>query len=206
MMRRIETACIPGSRPGGEHIMASEKQIAANQRNARKSTGPRTAQGKARSSKNALRRGLSRQNLAPGETFRAYKAHFATIHAELQPAGPLEKILVRLIADATWRMQRMARIKDAYLAQAAEAAKSEGDHSDPGSDKTAARGETDLFAVAMARRLAELTKLEKTRGSLSDAYRRAYRQLVRIRVAEGKPVVPKRRTPRDDSPVLAFRA
>jgi hypothetical protein len=58
----------------------------------------------------------------------------------------------------------------------------------------------------MARRLAALTKLEKTRGSLSDAYRRAYRQLVRIRVAEGKPVVPKRRTPRDDSPVLAFRA
>jgi hypothetical protein len=39
--------------------MASERQIAANRRNAKKSTGPRSADGKARSSRNALRHGLS---------------------------------------------------------------------------------------------------------------------------------------------------
>jgi hypothetical protein len=38
--------------------MATERQIAANRRNARKSTGPRTAAGKARSSRNARRHGL----------------------------------------------------------------------------------------------------------------------------------------------------
>ena len=40
--------------------MASERQIEANRRNARSSTGPRSASGKKRSSKNALRHGLSR--------------------------------------------------------------------------------------------------------------------------------------------------
>lgn len=41
--------------------MATEKQIAANRRNAAKSTGPRTAAGKARSKMNALRHGLANQ-------------------------------------------------------------------------------------------------------------------------------------------------
>jgi hypothetical protein len=39
--------------------MATAKQIAANRRNAQRSTGPRTAVGKKLSSRNALRHGLS---------------------------------------------------------------------------------------------------------------------------------------------------
>ena len=39
--------------------MATEKQIRANRENAKKSTGPKTAAGRARSSRNALRHGLS---------------------------------------------------------------------------------------------------------------------------------------------------
>jgi hypothetical protein len=39
--------------------MATEKQLAANRRNARRSTGPRSSAGKHRVSRNALRHGLS---------------------------------------------------------------------------------------------------------------------------------------------------
>ena len=39
--------------------MATEKQIAANRANAQKSTGPKTAAGRSRSSRNAVRHGLS---------------------------------------------------------------------------------------------------------------------------------------------------
>ena len=43
--------------------MATEKQIAANRANAKRSTGPTTAGGKARSSQNALRHGLARSTI-----------------------------------------------------------------------------------------------------------------------------------------------
>ena len=48
--------------------MASDREIAANRKNARKSTGPQTKRGKAIVAKNALRHGLTAQEiLAPGE-------------------------------------------------------------------------------------------------------------------------------------------
>jgi hypothetical protein len=50
--------------------MASEKQIAANRRNARKSTGPRTKAGKKRASYNAFRHGLASQGLRAVEAER----------------------------------------------------------------------------------------------------------------------------------------
>jgi hypothetical protein len=50
--------------------MASEKQIAANRRNARNSTGPKTIAGKKRASLNALRHGLASQGLRPIEAER----------------------------------------------------------------------------------------------------------------------------------------
>jgi hypothetical protein len=53
--------------------MASERQIAANRQNAKRSRGPKTEHGKARSSRNALRHGFSaRKYLLAGESWEEY--------------------------------------------------------------------------------------------------------------------------------------
>jgi hypothetical protein len=54
--------------------MASERQIEANRNNAKRSTGPRTTSGKIRSSRNALRHGLSRPASDHGPGFERLAA------------------------------------------------------------------------------------------------------------------------------------
>jgi hypothetical protein len=91
--------------------MASRKQIEANRRNARRSTGPRTDKGKAVSRCNAAKHGLlSRQVVAHGYWMHESAEDFAALcqefHRSLAPAGPLEEMLVNQIVSATWRLRR----------------------------------------------------------------------------------------------------
>ena len=101
--------------------MATQKQIQANRNNAQNSTGPRTGEGKARASQNALKHGLlARDAVLPGEDPADFEAQLAALEADLQPEGALECELVRQLADAQWRMQRLARLETAYLNAALE--------------------------------------------------------------------------------------
>jgi hypothetical protein len=92
--------------------MATKKQIAANRRNAKKSTGPKTVEGKARSAENRMTHGLcSRQVLLKEEDPELFRQVWLGVLEELRPQGELETYLACRVAANIWRMNRVARIE-----------------------------------------------------------------------------------------------
>jgi hypothetical protein len=92
--------------------MASEAQILANRRNAQKSTGPRTPEGKAIVSKNAVKHGLTaRHDLINGEDHAEFDLYRDRLLAELDPATPMESMLAERIVTLSWRLKRTTRIQ-----------------------------------------------------------------------------------------------
>jgi hypothetical protein len=92
--------------------MATEAQIEANRRNAAKSTGPRTPEGKARVRRNATRHGLCSGIALMAEEGPDYGREFDLLHADLreehQPNGPTEDILVFKMAQSVFFTDRAA--------------------------------------------------------------------------------------------------
>jgi hypothetical protein len=93
-----------------EYFMATARQIQANRRNAQKSTGPKTARGRAAVRWNGLKHGLNARTLIlPGEDRADFKALLHSLQAEHQPATPRERKLVIESAKALWRARRILR-------------------------------------------------------------------------------------------------
>ena len=92
--------------------MLSEKQLAANRRNAQHSTGPKTAEGKDRSSRNNLRHGLTGHvTVLPTEDREAHDAFCNELIACLKPETPVERDLAQSIAEDSWRLNRICAIE-----------------------------------------------------------------------------------------------
>jgi hypothetical protein len=98
--------------------MATTEQIRANGANARRSTGPRSPEGKAKSSQNALKHGLRAQiTVLPDENIDDFDFLVSELEDEFQPATALEWTLLRQLADAEWRMRRVPLIEAGVLAK-----------------------------------------------------------------------------------------
>ena len=96
--------------------MSSRKQIEANRRNALKSTGPRTPEGKKISCLNALKHGVYSHNVVlPYEDHQAWEIHFNNFVDAAKPADAIEAALTRQLASIEWRMQRFDRMEAAHL-------------------------------------------------------------------------------------------
>jgi hypothetical protein len=87
--------------------MTSFRQIEANRRNARKSTGPNTDEGKQRSRCNAVRHGLTAETVIGAlEDAEDYKAFEAAIIADYDAQSAVERELVLRLANLLWRLRR----------------------------------------------------------------------------------------------------
>ncbi len=100
----------------------SEARLEANRANAHFSSGPRTEAGKAKSSKNALKTGLTGQTvLLPGDDADAYSARLADYQKMYKPVGTREIEIVQALCDAWWRLTRIPSLISAlYLKGANE--------------------------------------------------------------------------------------
>jgi len=97
--------------------MATEKQIEANRLNAEGSTGPRSAEGKARSRFNALKSGIDAQSiLLPGEDPAALLALRAEYYEHHQPVTPDERDTLDAVIQAVCLMRRF-RVLETQLVQ-----------------------------------------------------------------------------------------
>jgi len=96
--------------------MSSQEQIEANRRNGALSNGPKTPDGKATSSKNAIRHGLlSDEALLPGEDQGKFEQFANQLRTDLWPHGELESALVDRIIGLMWRQHRIGKLEAAIL-------------------------------------------------------------------------------------------
>src|SRR5215468_9295835 len=104
-------------------VMATEKQIEANRRNAQNSCGPKTAEGKEASRRNALKHGLSgRGAVQPWDEAQAIGMHRLAFAKDIKPRNSVEEHLVARLALAAARQDRCARQERAALAGQLDAA------------------------------------------------------------------------------------
>ena len=132
--------------------MTTDRQLAANRQNAQHSTGPRTAEGKAASSRNNTRHGLrSTSPVLPRlESIEAWEQHRTSTIASLAPETAIEEALAERVALILWRLNRVVRYERDVTTQSQD------------------RSATDLAGAADADR-----DLAAARGRYNEARRRA---------------------------------
>jgi hypothetical protein len=96
--------------------MTTEAQIEANRKNALKSTGPRTTEGKEASSQNATKHGLrTNRNVIKTESQEEFDIFRDNMLADLAPDGAMEEMLAERIVSLSWRLKRAEHFQNAVI-------------------------------------------------------------------------------------------
>ena len=112
--------------------LTKEERAAINRENSKKSTGPRTPEGKARSRMNARRHGLTGQLLIFEEGERKQYNRFARDQRQTwEPVGPLEDHLIQQIIDTSWILRRADSLEMSLNGVEVATVADAGFHDDP---------------------------------------------------------------------------
>ena len=97
--------------------MSTKAQIEANRANAQLSTGPKSEGGKAKSSLNAVKTGLTGATvLLTSDNAAIYEQHVRAAFDGWKPATDREKVLVQSLADTEWRLLRIPSLESGIYA------------------------------------------------------------------------------------------
>ena len=164
--------------------MASILQINANRNNARRSTGPTSAEGKARSASNALQHGLlSRDIVLPDEDAEEFTALAASYSVQLDPQGPLEEFCVRQMVAADWKLRRLLRLETGMLAYGVEYIRDVDDDDDRWSGSSSYEETTVLLGkmISGSSRTTRLSLLTRYESSIRQSWYKALKEFERLR-------------------------
>ncbi len=111
---------MPDSQEEDSKKKTSQKQIEANRRNAKKSTGPKTEQGKQVVSGNSVKHGMYSkqiviQSMHYSEDPEEYEVLYESLVADLEPENSFQEHLVRKITNAIWRSRRVIFAESAAI-------------------------------------------------------------------------------------------
>ncbi len=177
--------------------MASPKQIEANKRNAKKSTGPRTSAGKKKVAMNAIKHGLlAQQVVLPNEDEEEFAEFTIRLARELRPVGELEDLLVGMIAACVWRLRRLQRVEKGlfidYVHEEARAGVGQQDQKPSGGSQPAAITvrllEPEEFVEDLRRQIAQAEKRVQEAEERAEAAERLVEQADAIRAAGDAPM------------------
>ena len=106
--------------------MISERQQDANRRNAAKSHGPKTPEGRAAVRHNALKHGFTAAEIIFPTVeeqidFQQFRLAF---EQEYKPVGPTEEVLIEDMVTARWRLNRIRKMEPGFFALGLQGRKS----------------------------------------------------------------------------------
>jgi hypothetical protein len=159
--------------------MISERQLDANRRNAAKSNGPITPEGRAAVRHNALKHGLTAAEiiLPTVEDKTDFEQFRFAFEEECQPVGPIEQVLVEDMVSARWRMNRVRKMEPGFFALRHEVLKDKMKDYFSGLD---AQAHLALIFRDDAQGADTLGKMSRYEGRFERTFHKALKELQRL--------------------------